>query len=112
RALTRVADYGNEDALLAFALHTTAARVEERCREMRCGTEASTDDAVQAHARRALSVRRDPSRGTVTFTVELPVETAELVEKALDRAMDGAALPRPEFAEESWAAQRADALVA
>ena len=112
RALTRVADYGNEDALLAFALHTTAARVEERCRELRCGTEASIDDAVQAHARRALSVRRDPSRGTVTFTVELPVETAELIEKALDRAMDGTASPDPEFAEESWAAQRADALVA
>ncbi|HLU04911.1 MAG TPA: DUF222 domain-containing protein, partial [Woeseiaceae bacterium] len=51
RALTRVADYGNEDALLTFALHTTAARVEERCRELRCGTEASTGDAVQAHAR-------------------------------------------------------------
>jgi hypothetical protein len=112
RALTRVADYGNEDALLTFALHTTAARVEERCRELRCGTEASIDDAVQAHVRRALSVRRDPSRGTVTFTVELLVETAQLVEKALDRAMDGAASPDPEFAEESWAAQRADALVA
>src|SRR5690606_34002367 len=112
RALTRVADYGNEDALLKFALHTTAARVEERCRELRCGTEASTSDAVQAHARRALSVRRDPSRGTVTFTLELPVETAELIEKALDRAMEGTASPAPEFAEESWAAQRADAMVA
>jgi len=41
RALTRVVDWNNEDELLAFALHTTASRVEERCRELRCGTVAS-----------------------------------------------------------------------
>jgi len=45
RALTRVANSENEDELLAFASHTTAARVEERCRELRCGTVASTDEA-------------------------------------------------------------------
>jgi len=112
RALTRVAHGENEDELLAFALQTTAARVEERCRELRCGTVASTDDAMRAHARRALSLRHDPSRGTVTITVELPLETAELIDKALDRARDAMASSGPEFAEESWAAQRADALVA
>jgi hypothetical protein len=111
RALTRVADGHNEDELLAFALHTTASRVEERCRELRCGTAASTDDAIRAHGRRALTVRRDPVRGTVTITVELPLETAELIDKALDRARDSMASIGPEFAEESWAAQRADALV-
>ena len=109
RALTRVAEVHNEDALLDFALHTTAARVEERCRELRCGTVASTDDALRAHARRALSLRRDPARGTVTFTIELPLETAELIEKALDRATESS---DPEFGGESWGAQRADALVA
>src|SRR5690606_33695079 len=41
RALTRVAGPANEDELLSFALRTTAARVEERCRELRCGTPAS-----------------------------------------------------------------------
>jgi hypothetical protein len=112
RALTRVAGPENEDALLSFALHTTAARVEERCRELRCGTAASTDDAVRAFARRALTVRRDPARGTVTITVELPMETGELIDKALDRAREVTASSGPEFAEESWAAQRADALVA
>jgi hypothetical protein len=112
RALTRVADCENEDELLSFALHTTAARVEERCRELRCGTAASTDDAERAFARRALTVRRDPARGTVTITVELPLEAAELVDKALDRARDSMTSSGPEFAEESWAAQRADALVA
>jgi hypothetical protein len=112
RALTRVANGENEDELLAFALKTTAARVEERCRELRCGTVASTDDAERAHARRALTMRRDPARGTVTITVELPLETGELIDKALDRARDSIASSGPEFAEESWAAQRADALVA
>jgi hypothetical protein len=112
RALTRVAHGENEDELLAFALQTTAARVEERCRELRCGTVASVDDAERAFARRALTVRRDAARGTITLTVDLPLETGELIDKALDRARDAMASSGPEFAEESWAAQRADALVA
>ena len=112
RALTRVARPENEDALLEFALHTTAARVEERCRELRCGTVDSTDEAMRAHARRSLSLRRDPERGTITITVELPFETGELVDKALDQALETTASSTPELADESWAAQRADALVA
>jgi hypothetical protein len=47
----------------------------------------------------------------VTITVELPLETAELIDKALDRARYAMTSSGPEFAEESWAAQRADALV-
>ncbi len=35
RALTRVATAANEEALVDFAMTTTAARVEERCRQMR-----------------------------------------------------------------------------
>jgi hypothetical protein len=111
RALTRVARRENEDALLGFALATTATRVEERCRELRCGTVDSTDEALRAHARRTLSLRRDPERGTITITVELPMETGELVDKALDQAMETTASSAPD-AEESWAAQRADAFVA
>ncbi|HWM27899.1 MAG TPA: DUF222 domain-containing protein [Woeseiaceae bacterium] len=112
RPLTRVAGRDNEDALLTFALHTTASRVEERCRELRCGTDASTNDAGRAFARRRLTLRRDPDRGMMTITVELPLETGELLDKALDRARDGVTSTHPEFAEESWAAQQADALVA
>ena len=112
RALTRVAGHDNEDELLSFALHTTASRVEERCRELRCGTAASTDDAMRAFARRSLSVRRDPARGTMTIMVELPLEAGELIDKALDRARDTTASSNPEFSDESWAAQQADALVA
>jgi hypothetical protein len=112
RALTRVANRDNEDALLGFARRTTAARVEERCRELRCGTAASTDEALRAITRRSLHLRRDAERGTVTITVELPIETADLIDKALDRAVEATATEMPEFAEESWSAQRADALVA
>jgi hypothetical protein len=66
RALTRVANRDNEDALLEFARRTTAARVEERCRELRCGTAASAVEALRAVARRSLLLRRDPERGTVS----------------------------------------------
>jgi len=45
----------------AFALKTTAARVEERCRELRCGR---ADSVVEASR-----TRRGRSRGTMTFTV-------------------------------------------
>ncbi|HEX7080432.1 MAG TPA: DUF222 domain-containing protein, partial [Gammaproteobacteria bacterium] len=116
RALTRVAGPANEDELLTFALGTTAARVEERCRELRYGSGTSTREAVRAQARRALSLHRDPARGTVSITVELPLEAGELVDKALDRALEPVleegASASPELAGESWSAQRADALVA
>ncbi len=111
RALSRVARPDNEDALKAFALNTAAARVEERCRELRCGTADSVAEANRSHARRSLRIHRDPLRGTMTITVELPLEAGELVDKALDRARDSSISQGPEFAEESWAAQQADALV-
>jgi len=85
RALTRVARVDNEDALLLFALQTTASRVEERCRDL--------------------------ERGMMTITVEIPIETGELLEKALDRARESTASQTPELVNESWSAQQADALV-
>jgi hypothetical protein len=111
RALTREARSDNEAELLAFALKTTAARVDEHCRELRNGSNASTEEAHRSHLRRSLTVRRDPSRGTMIFTIELPVEKGELIDKALDRARETSAFDHPEFAEESWRAIQADALV-
>jgi len=111
RPLTRVARVDNEESLLAFALKTTASRVEERCRELRCGTIDSVTEANRTHASRSLRVHRDLERGTMTITVELPLETGELLEKALDRARDSTASQTPEFVNESWSAQQADALV-
>ena len=111
RALTRVARLDNEESLLAFALRTTASRVEERCRELRCGTVASVGEARRVHRGRSLRIHRDAERGMMTITVELPLETGELLEKALDRARDSRHAQAPEFADECWSAQQADALV-
>jgi len=111
RALTRVANRGNEDDLLVFALRSTAAHVAERCRELRCGSEDSIDSAARAYAKRSLRIRRDLNRHTVTVTVELPLDTGELVEKALDKARDGEVMAIPDLADTSWSTRQADAFV-
>jgi hypothetical protein len=111
RALTRVAGSHNEHDLLDFALRTTAARVEERCRELRFGMSESIDVASRARANRSLRVNRNPDRGIMTVTVELPIESGELLEKALDQARDKSVAESPEFVEESWSTQQADAFV-
>jgi hypothetical protein len=111
RALTRVATPRNESALLEFALTTTAARVEERCRQIRNVQPQNVEDANRAHGRRSLTTWRDEARGTMMFAVEVPIEAGELIEQALANAMEGASTDGPEFAEDSWQAQRADALV-
>ena len=111
RAMTRVTGTHNENELLSFALKTTTARVEERCRELKCGTADSLGGARRAFANRSLRVVRNAERGTMSITVELPVETGELVEKALDKARDDS-MPSAEFVGESWSARQADALVA
>ena len=85
--------------------------MEERCRELRCGTVDSVSEANRAHSNRSLRVHRDANRGRVTITVELPLETGELLEKALDRARDTTPSRTPEVVDEPWSAQQADALV-
>ena len=65
--------------------------------------------ANRAYASRFLTIRRHPERGTVSMTVELPLEAGDLIDKALDKARDDN--PALEFAGESWSAQQADALV-
>ena len=111
RALTRVADDHNEQDLLDFALRTTAARVEERCRELRFGMSDSIDVASRAFANRSLRTSRNPERGMMTVTVDLPIESGELLERALDKARDDDVVETPEFATESWSTQQADAFV-
>jgi hypothetical protein len=111
RALTRVAGDRSEQELLDFALRTTAARVEERCRELRFGTVDSINVASRAFANRSLRMSRNSERGMMTVTVELPIETGELLEKALDKARDDDVVETPEFATESWSTQQADAFV-
>ena len=111
RPVTRVARADNEASLLAFALITTASRVEERCRELRCGTDASVGEANRSHSCRSLRIHRDVEKGMMMITIELPLETGELLEKALDRARDTTASQTSELVDESWQVQQADALV-
>ncbi|MCH7854779.1 MAG: DUF222 domain-containing protein [Proteobacteria bacterium] len=111
RELTRVANRDNEENLLDFALRTTATIVAQRCRELRMGDEASIDTAARAFANRSLRIRRDPYRGTMVVTVELPMESGELLEKALDKARDDEVLETPDPADTSWSARQADAFV-
>jgi hypothetical protein len=117
RAMTRVARADNEDELLSFALTTTTARIEERCRELRCGAADSLGSAQRAYSNRSLRISRNAERGTMSITVELPMETGELVEKALDKARDDSG-SGVEFVDdlgparrESWSARQADAMV-
>ncbi len=112
RPLTRVATPENEAALVRFALTTTAARVEERCQQLRNASPDAVDGANRAHARRAVRVWRDAARGMLTINVELPLEAGELVCQALDKAVEANGEPGPAFEADSWGAQQADALVA
>jgi len=73
------------------------------------GDEASIDMAASAFARRSLSIRRDPHRGTMIVSIELPMDTGELLEKALDKARDDEVLDLPDPADTSWSARQADA---
>ena len=110
RAMTRVAGKHNEDELKSFALKMTTARVEERCRELRCGSPDSLGGAQRAFANRSLRVIRNADRGVMTITLELPLETGELVAKAIDKARDDS-MSKVEFAEASFSARQADAMV-
>jgi hypothetical protein len=111
RALTRVANRHNENDLLSFALRHSAAHVAERCRELRCGTDASTDEAARAFANRSLRIRRDHQRSMMSITIELPLDTGELLENALDKARDDVCLDIPDLVDTSWSTRQADALV-
>ena len=111
RALTRVANRDNEGDLLAFALRTTAVNVEDRCRELRCGSEASLDTASRAFANRSLRIRKDHHRGVMTITVDIPLGSGELVEKALDKARDDEQKDMPDVEDNSWSARQADAFI-
>jgi hypothetical protein len=111
RELTRVANRDNEEPLVEFALRHTAITVAERCRELRCGRADSLDIASRAWANRGLRIRRDHHRNMVVMTVELPLDTGELVEKALDKARDDEALEVPDLADTSWSTRQADAFI-
>jgi Domain of unknown function (DUF222)/HNH endonuclease len=112
RALSRVATAQNEDLLLAYALDATAAKVEERCRQMRNVHPDSTEVARRAWERRSLTILRQAEMGTMRVTLEIPLEDGELFAKAIDRAVEvGKAKLGPEFETSGWHAEQADAAI-
>ncbi|MEL7449058.1 MAG: DUF222 domain-containing protein [Pseudomonadota bacterium] len=111
RALTRVATGMNEASLVDFAMTTTAARVEERCRQMRNVHPDASAEAQRSFDRRDLSVWRNLDRGMMTITVQLPIEQGELIAQALDKELENTPDNQPENVQESFGAQQADAMV-
>ena len=109
RAMTRVAHPGNEEKLLEFALRRSSRDVTEYCRQLRFGQPDSTGVAASAHARRSLHLRRDHERNMARITLELPLDVAELLEKALDKARDDECLKIPDLVDTSWSTRQADA---
>jgi hypothetical protein len=86
RALSRIATPTTEEHLLDFALKTTAASVDRHCMELRnVQRHTSTKDANRLYENRYLSCSAH-SDGSVTLSVELAKESADLVMKALEMA--------------------------
>jgi hypothetical protein len=123
RALTRVVDLIDEESLLDYALRVTASQLEERCREIRNSLPESVGTAWSAWEHRSLVVARDPLRGMLRITVEMPMEDGEIVAKAIERVAEASdeaiglefTAARGGVREASpngWRAQQADALLA
>ncbi|MBN1237716.1 MAG: DUF222 domain-containing protein [Gammaproteobacteria bacterium] len=113
RALTRAADALNEQELLDYALHANAGQVEERCRQIRNVRPASVEEARRAWQRRSMSVFRNDARGTMTISIEVPLDAGEAIVRAVDKAVQsGDVAAGAEFGRDGWQAQQADALVA
>jgi hypothetical protein len=114
RALTRVAAMHDEDALVRYALASTAPAVEERCRQIRNVHPDSIHDARRAWDARSLSAWRNPVHGTLCLRVELPLDVGEVVMQAIERAMEQEQIPDgvAERSPSGFQSQQADALVA
>jgi hypothetical protein len=86
KSLTRVATPHNEEHLLDFALKATASQVDKHCQDLRnVQRETSIRDANRLHQQRYLSWSAH-SDGSVTLSVELPKESADLVIKAIEKS--------------------------
>jgi hypothetical protein len=84
KSLTRVATPHNEEHLLDFALKATASQVDKHCQDLRnVQRETSIRDSNRLHEQRYLSWSAH-SDGSVTLSVELPKESADLVIKAIE----------------------------
>jgi len=118
RAITRIADAGNEDYLLMIATHGTAHHVEKLVSKCRTAEHLQEVElANEQHRDRELSHYYDHD-GCLVIKARMPAEQGALVVKALEMAMDEdfaangvtAETSEPEVEREPIAARRADAL--
>ncbi len=88
RALTRIAEPGNEKDLLDLARHATAAQVEKLVRAYRrVGRLEECERATAQHASRELTYYHDDD-GSIVIRARLPAEEGAVVLQALNPAMD------------------------
>ena len=86
RVMTRVATAENEADLIALAKRMTVQHLTEHCKQRSNAQKASTAIANAAQNSREFRVWHDTAKGTMHFSVELPVEEGELMEKAVEKA--------------------------
>ena len=113
RSLTRVANIGNEEELLDYAINATASQVDEYCLQRRNANRAvSIKDVKRIHKARYLSCQHH-SDGASTISVELPRESADLLMKAIEiaAARDAAEVKDAVKEDDSYFAKQADALL-
>jgi hypothetical protein len=93
RAMTRVADAGNESYLLNIALHGTASHVEDVVRGYRRALDAEelSREAVQQREQH-LWFHTEPD-GSMTIRGRVPAEVGALFKRALEAALDTVPIP-------------------
>jgi len=102
RAMTRVADSGNEDYLLNIALCGTASHVEQVVRGYRRALDAAelTREAIQQRDQ-SLWFHTEPD-GSLVIRGRLPADVGALFMKALQSAEDSLPIPKNVSAETSF----------
>jgi len=90
RAMTRIADAGNEDYLMMIAHHGTAHHVEKLVSKYRrCKRLQDLQNANKQHDNRSLTWMYDDD-GSFVFKCRMPPEQGALILKALELAVDRA----------------------
>ncbi len=92
RAVTRIADAGNEDALLMTALHSSASQVERIVRYYRCAQECEELSREERQQRHRFLYHEYLEDGSILIKARLPAETGRLVLNAVEAALE--CLPR------------------
>jgi hypothetical protein len=101
RAMTRVADAGNESELLSIALCGTASHVEEVVRGYRRALDAEelSREAIQQRDQ-SLWFHTEPD-GSLSIRGRVPAEVGALFVRALEAALDSLPIPKDVSAETS-----------